>query len=597
MQAMNPTRFAGTRRQARHSSTHFEVAVPEKATLATNQVFSLSPDGSRLAFFAMCSDGMARIWICSPDSSEVRVLQGSESPFFSPFFWSPNGRSIAFDAGGKLKAIDIADGSVRTLCPLRGNAVGGSWNRQGTVIFGQDPGHGLMKISADGGTLSPLTAVDSLSREIRHVLPCFLPDGDHFIYLRVFSDPSLSGIYLGSLSGKGLSSRLLATELAAMCVPSSENGLCYLLFVSDWPLVAQLFDAKRMELIGERHILVEQIGHGRDFALFSASQNGILAYKRSGNEDSQLFWFDRAGKPLYPASKVAPYLMHALSPDERRVAIARIGPEQGICSIDCATGASTQEIVDAGVCVYPTWSHTGDTLIFSSNRKGNFDLYKKRIGGLENEELLVSSEDKFPSDCSPEGDFLLYTVLAPSTKYDLWVLSLRDGESEAFLQTEFNECHGRFSPCGSWVAYMSDETGQYEVYVRPFSRSNFVTGTNSLRHTISQGGGFGPRWRSDGRELYYLTPDRKVVAVDVTPGPVFWNGAAKVLFQAPPQSVGVTSQWAVACNGECFLVPAPAESGDKGRLCFHVIRDWDLRLQREVECCISCGRHKASERL
>jgi len=562
------------------ASTPFEVPVPEDVVLASNQVFALSPDAKRLAFCAVCPDGRGRLWICALDSSEIQVLHGSESPFCSPFFWSPDSRFIAFDSGGKLKAIDVTDGSVRTLCSLRGNAVGGSWNQQGVIIFGQDPGPGLMKISADGGVPSPLTTVESSRGEIRHVLPSFLPDGQHFVYLRVCGNPADSGLYLGALSATSeqqSSSRLLATEFGATCIPCS-TGQCCLLFVSDGPLMAQLFDLQRMEFAGERHTLVEHVGLVRDFALFSASQTGTLSYKSSGKEESQLIWFDREGTPLAREAQIAPYLMLAVSPDEKQIAVSRISPGQGICSIDRSSRASTQVICDAGVSVYPTWSPAGDSLFFSSNREGNFNLYRQRLPrsmNAETEALLISAEDKFPSNCSPDGRFLLYTVLTPGTKYDLWTLLLgHGGRPEVFLQTEFNECHGHFSPCGNWVAYMSDKSGQYEVYVRQFFPDIPGARAGSVSHALSNGGGIGPRWQKDGKQLYYLTPERKVVAVDVSPGPQFRKGAEKVLFQAPPQSVGVTSQWAVSSDGTHFLFPVPAASNDEGRLRFHIVPNW-----------------------
>jgi Tol biopolymer transport system component len=563
----------GTRRQRPDDSTRSAISAPQEAILAPNQVFSLSPDGSKLAFFAVCTDGIARLWIHNLDTSEARVLWGSESPFFSPFFWSPDSRFIVFDAGGKLNIIEHSSGSVRTLCSLGGNAVGGSWNH-GRIIFGQDPARGLMIVSPDGGAPSQLTIVDSSRGEIRHVLPSLLPGGEHFIYLCVCLKPADSGIYLGSILTDNVrqrSTRLLATEFGATCVATPDADFCPLLFVSNGTLMAQLFDTKRMKLIGKPKALVQQVGLVRDFALFSASQNGVLAYKENGNEYSRLVWHDRTGRSVEETGETALYLMLSLSPNERRIAVARIGDEGGIWIIDRSTGRSTKLITKTGISVYPTWSASGDALIFSSNRMGNFNLYKRRLDRLEDEELLISSEDKFPSDCSQDGTLLLYTALGAGTKYELHLLSLQDGQTKVFLQADFNLCHGRFSPCGNWVAYMSDESGRYEIYVQQFSPRNLSSRDNCARQQISQGGGIGPRWRRDGKQLYYLTPERKVVAVDIITYPVFRKEAETVLFQAPPQTVGITSQWAVDCKGQDFLFFAPAECGNKNQHRFHIL--------------------------
>lgn len=574
MVTMNSSELlGGTRRQRPDDSTRSAISAPQEAILAPNQAFSLSPDGSKLAFFAVCTDGIARLWIHNLNTSEVRVLLGSESPFFSPFFWSPDSRFIVFDAGGRLNSIDPSGGSVRTLCSLGGNAVGGSWNCD-RIIFGQDPGRGLMSISADGGRPSQLTIVDSSRGEIRHVLPSFLPGGKHFIYLCVNSKPADSGIYLGSIfteNDRQSSMRLLATEFGATCVPTQDVDFCHLLFMNNGLLMAQLFDTKRMKLIGKPRALVQQVGLVRDFALFSASLNGVLAYKENGNEYSRLVWHDRTGRLVEETGETAPYLMLSLSPDERRIAVARIGEEPAIWSIQRSTGVGTKRATDHGLSIYPTWSASGDALFFSSNRRGNFNLYKWRMDDLEDEELLVSPEDKFPSDCSLDGNLLLYTAMEYGKKYRLQVFSLRDGQTTTLLQTNTNVCHARFSPCGNWVAYMSDESGRYEVYLQQLSPGNLSFRDSCAPQLISQGGGIGPRWRRDGKQLYYLTPRREVVAVDITVNPVFRKHAETVLFQAPPQSVGITSQWAVDSKGEYFIFLAPAEHVEDGRRCFYIL--------------------------
>ena len=258
----------------------FEIPLPEKVTMSITGSYALSPDGSQLAFFATDSDGVFRLWIRSLDSLEAHPLAGSESTVGAPFFWSPDGRYIAFDAGGKLKKIDISGGGTETLCDLPGFGVGGSWNRDGVILFGQYPGV-IMRVSANGGPVTPLTALDPSRNETNHSSPTFLPDGRHFIYLRTSSQPENSGVYIGSLDSKPEqqdSKQLVATPYGLEYVPSSDAQQGELLFVRDGALMAQAFDSGRMELSGDPVPVVRsRWERQRAGGFFSASASGVLA--------------------------------------------------------------------------------------------------------------------------------------------------------------------------------------------------------------------------------------------------------------------------------------------------------------------------------
>jgi eukaryotic-like serine/threonine-protein kinase len=568
-------------------AVRLELPVPEKAIMPASGAFGLSPDGRQFAFFAAGPDGVQRLWIRSLDALEARPLPGSESSVLAPFFWSPDSRYIAFDAGGKLKTIDISGGPAQTLCDVAQYAVGGSWNRDGVIIFGQSPG-GIMRISASGGPASPLTSLDSSRGEIQHVLPSFLPDGRHFIYLRTSGKPENSGVYVGSLDARPEeqgSKLLLATAYGPAYVPSSNPGFGQLLFVRDGTLMAQSFDARRLELVGDPIPMAEQLGTYRDFGFFSASVNGVLVYRTGGGGgDSQLTWFDRQGKVLGTAGEQGLYRAPALSPDGRRAAVSRRDPQNGklaLWLVDFSRGTSTRFTFGSSSATYPIWSPDSSRIIFASGSAGAYDLYQKPANGATDEELLLkSSENKYPADVSRDGRFLLYVSLDPKTKDDLWMLPLGgDKKPFPFLQTEFNEADGHFSPDGHWVDYRSDESGRNEIYVRRFSPDSTAAASDTgAKWQVSYGGGTDPRWSADGKELYYMTPDWKLMAVEVTTNPVFQAGAAKLLFQAPQQpSVSVT-EGDYTVDGKRFLFLAPV--GQTAQAPFTVVLNWQAGLKK-----------------
>jgi Tol biopolymer transport system component len=570
------------------SAVRFQI--PLTANLAPGGgAFALSPDGHQLAFAATGSDGVSRLWIRSLDSLDARPLLGSESPLFAGLVWSPDSRYIAFDAGGKLKKIDVSGGVAETLCDLSAVAVGGSWNRDGVIIFGQSPGV-IMRVSANGGSLSPLTSLDSSRSEVQHDQPSFLPDGRHFIYLRSSSKAGDSGVYIGSLDAKPDQQdpkRLLATDWGPAYVPSSDPGLGHLLFMRDGTLMAQPFDARRLEFSGESVAVAQHVETFVDGGLFSASANGVLAYRTGGGgEASQLTWFDRDGKVLGTVGEPGTYLALTLSPDGTRAAVTRLdspGLIAALWLLDLSRGTSTRFTFGANsVESLGAWSPDGSRIIFNSSPGGVYDLYQKLTSGVKDEELLLkSSESKHPESWSRDGRFLLYETLDPrTTKEDLWVLPLEGGNKPLpFLRTEFNNNEGQFSPDGRWVAYVSDESGRTEIYVRTFSPDSMTAASDRAgKWLISTGGGNGPRWRGDGKELYYLASDGKLMAVEIATNPVFRAGVPKALFQAPQSVSTIQHWWDLTSDGKRFLFPARA--GQVAQAPFTVVLNWQAELKK-----------------
>jgi len=568
----------------------FEIPVPPKVTLAADNAFALSPDGRQLAFVAAGTDRVQRIWVRSLDSLQARPLPGTEStdPSESPL-WSPDSRRIAFSTLRKLETIDLASGTVQILCDtLTSGTIGGSWNSDGVIIFSQ--GSIIMRVPASGGAASPLTSPYTSGE--RHFFPSFLPDGRHFIYLRMTGKSGDSGIYIGSIDvqpGKQDSGRLLAAGTQAVYVPSSDSNIGQLLFLtSDGTLMAQPFDARSLKLAGGAVPVAQQIGNvSTIYGLFSASANGVLAYRTDSGGSQQLVWYDRQGKILSAAGEPTLYQDTALSPDGSKAVAGRFDPQDrsfALWMFDFSRRTSTRFTFGSFNAGEPIWSPDGKRIIFSANPTGIYDLYQKAADGATGEELLLkSSENKFPSDISRNGRFLLYYYGDPKAKDDLWVLPLQgDPKPFPFLRTEFNQADGHFSPDGRWVAYVSDESGSgtYEIYVRPFSSDSSAADVSrgGPKWQVSYGGGGEPRWSADGKELYYLTPDSKVMGVDVTTSPTFQAGTPKVIFQAPQQPDDFSGSYTV--DGKRFLLLAPAEQNSQAQLPFDVVLNWQSALKK-----------------
>jgi serine/threonine protein kinase len=568
------------------------IPLPDNLALSSGS-FAVSPDGRQLALAAVGSDGVQRLWVRSLDSLETRPLSGSESTNSPPFFWSPDSRFIAFDAGGKLKKIAISGGPAESICDVNATVVGGSWNRDGVIIFGSNV-TGLKRVSSAGGSASPLTVLDTSRQEIRHSMPMFLPDGRHFIYLRRSNTPEKSGIYIGSLDAKPeeQSSKLLVASLyGAVHVPSADPDSGELLFVQDGVLQARRFDARRLKLAGDPVPLAEGLGTAISFGSFSASNNGLLVYRAFGGGFAQPTWYDRQGKALGTTGEPGNFFVSVeLSPDGTHAAVSEIdtrGQLPAIWLLDFSRGTSTRFTFGSASAVDAVWSPDGKRIAFASNRggTGNFDLYQKPASGTRDEELLLKSNvSKYPTSWSRDGRFLLYTEVDPKGKGGLWVLPLT-GEKKPFpfLRPEFIETDtgGQFSPDGRWVAYISDESGREEIYVRPFSPESGETSAGAEgKWLISNGGGNQPRWRGDGKELYYTAPDGKLMAVEISTNTRFQAGVPRVLFQAAPTMTSPFgySQWSVTADGKRFLIPAPAAHSEQAP--FTVVVNWPALLKK-----------------
>ena len=562
----------------------FEIQLPAGAL-----TFMLSPDGRQLAFLAPGPDGRNLVWIRALDSLQPHPLRGTENVFV-PIVWSPDSRFIAFQSGSKLKKIEISGGPQQEVCDAFATVIGGAWNRDGTIIFGT-VGNGIMQVPAAGGVATLLTTTEG--RNEVHTFPSFLPDGRHFLYLRAPENP---GIYLGSLDVRPeqqSSRRILSTSQMAVYAATAEPRMGRLLFLREGTLLAQAFDERSLQPQGDPIPVAERVGSYHLSGLFSVSPSGVLAYSAGPTALwlSQLSWFDRQGKQLGHAEQPGTYSYtdFALSPDGKRLAASKIDPrsggETGIWLLDLLRGVSTRFTFDQAPDSAPVWSRDGSRVAFAAYRAGGNGIYQKTTNGAGKEQALVSvtGDEKFPDDWSRDGRFLLYTQQDPQTHADLWVLPLAgdgtpSGTATSFANTVFSEEQGRFSPDTRWIAYASDESGRSEIYIQPFP----APPNGGSKTPISRDGGSQPRWRRDGKELFYSSPDGKLMAVDVTEGPIFKASAPRILFQVPVAQIGHNEggvqvlAWDVAPDGKRFLIDTATTSSES----VTVVLNWTTELNK-----------------
>ncbi|PYT19609.1 MAG: hypothetical protein DMG57_44750 [Acidobacteria bacterium] len=543
-------------------AVRFSVFPPEKSAFGDS--LAISPDGTQLALIVSTPGKEPSLWVRRLDSLTAHPLAGTDGAY-DPF-WSPDSQVISFFAQGKLKKIEAVGGPAQTLCDARDGSRG-SWNRDGVILFGLNDV--LYRVPADGGPATTATMLNHANHEITHAWPYFLPDGRHYLYLAIAQAFQNNGVYVGSLDSK--ESKRLVDSNWMPAYAQALDGLGYLLFIREGTLMAQRFDAAHLQLAGKPVPVAEGVSDptGRD-AIVSVSANGTLAYRPLGAVKTQLTWFDRAGKQLGTVGLPVQDARPALSPDGRRLALSRVGPQSGssqaetwpnlggdIWVLDLARGGASRLTFNTAAD-WPVWSPDGSRIAFASYRDGNMNLYQKAANGTGNEELLLKSdEDKAPTDWSRDGRFLIYASLNPKTEFDVWVLPM-DGDRKPFpfLQTQFGEGGARLSPEGQWMAYQSSESGRWEVYVRPFGGVSAAGNkTPSGKWPISTGGGVFTRWRGDGKELFYLT-DERIMAVEVRSGtsngrPTFDAGIPKPLFNV--KSYG-NFPFTVTADGQRFLV-------------------------------------------
>jgi Tol biopolymer transport system component len=534
---------------------------PENASFES---FAVSPDGRKLAFTVFLN-GKLMVWVRALDSLEAKPLAGTE--FASNPFWSPDSRSIGFFTPSKLKTVDVAGGPARDVADVVVGR-GGAWSPEGVIVFCPRPIGILHQVAAAGGTPQPVTSLDVARAEAAHAFPQFLPGGRHFLYLAASSRPGESSIRVGSLDST-TSKVLLSADTSAAYAPVLRGHPASLLFVHDGALMAQPFDTRRMELSGELTVVVPEVRYQRwDQARFSVSNNGVLLYHggRAGNHE--FAWFDRQGRLLAEVGPRNDYLSFRLSPDERHVVVNRLDDPDTVFPtiwvMDLLREGAVFRFADTGLAKAEfthAWSPDSREILFSRGDDRGMRLLRQPLNGGTARTVIDTEGPKFPSDWSSDGQVIAYGSQWPDYRYmHIWIVALsafgHQHTARPFLQHSHAEFSAHFSPGTEgepphWLAYMSNETGRYEVYVRDFPTGNY-------KWQISNQGGLHPQWRSDGRELFYVTLDGTLMTVAVTPGPTFEFGAPKRLFETGllflPQYKIWMDQYAVSRDGQRFLL-------------------------------------------
>ena len=537
------------------AAIRFSITPPGDAILLGPQL-AVSPDGTRVTFVATDASGQTLLWVRALDSPTAQPMNGTEGS--DSVFWSPDSRYIGFFADNKIRTIPLSGGPVQTLA----NAVprGATWSRDGTILFTVGTLAGLDRVASAGGPSESVTMPDASQGERAHRWPHFLPDGRHFLYHSYNAEPGKSGIYVGSLDSKE-TKRLVTSDFMASYAPPG-----YLLFLQGRTLMAQPFDAERLELSGQPFVVADglRVSNTTASAGFSASERGALAYWTGEVFGAQsLLWFDRAGKQLGQINLPSLSNGPELSPDEKSVALEVGGPGalNDVWIVEVARQTGTRFTTDPANDRLPRWSPDGTRILFQSGRGSNvYSLYQKLSSGAGNEELVFQSgESKYPLDWSSDGRFIVFAsiVAGRGGTADLWYLPIM-GERKAvpYLRTEFQETFARFSPDVRWLAYVSNESGRDEIYI-----SSFPTAAGKVR--VSTNGGTQPRWRGDGKEIYYLSPDRKLMAVPIQAGATIEVGTPQTLFDVrldPRLSTHgpyAFHQYDVSTDGQRFLVNTP----------------------------------------
>jgi Tol biopolymer transport system component len=487
-------------------SGRFNILLPQEAT------FALSPSG-RLLAFTSTDGGPRRLWIRALDSLDPRPMPGTDGADLP--FWSPDEEHVAFFAQGKLKKIGVTGGPAETLCDAP-TPRGGTWNRDGVIVFAPNIVGGLFRVSGDGG--APVAATTTGAALTSHRYPEFIAGGNRFLFVSDSgAEAEANGLFVGTLDGAA-PIRIQSDMSRAVYVPAGiEAQTGVLLFKREAALMALPFDTTTFRATAGAVPVAQDVGTGAfaNFGAFAASHTGVLVYRSFTVPRQTLTWIDRStGRQIATKMDPQPIESMALSRDDSQVVLT-VRPSQNTSDLwihDLKRGVPTRFTFGPGRRWMPVWSPDGRSLVFANPRgPTSSDFFRKpSSGGGAEERIAALGSNATPMDISPDGKLLVYSITDPKTKDDLWILPLQDQQRTPtkYLDGAFEERHAQFSPDGRRIAYSSDETGVTQIYVQP------VPATGAKRQ-ISTQGGTRPRWRRDGKEIYYLSAEGKLMAVPV----------------------------------------------------------------------------------
>jgi len=509
---------------------------------------AVSPDGTMLAYSGRTSDGVIQLWVRALDEADASALPGTDNAQYP--FWSPDSRRVGYFANNKLRVVEAVGGPPLALCDAP-DGKGGSWGSDGVIIFAPSYNSPVHRVAEAGGESTAITEFDTERKDNSHRHPRFLPDGNHFFYMARSASGSNEGhaVMIGSLDGEV--NRMLFR--APTAVEYASNNL---LFVRERTLMARPFDLDRLDFTGDAFPIAESVAllpPGTVMGVFSASQNGVLAYQAGDGDDGsfRLVWRDREGIELGAVGEPGSYDEIHLVPGGELAAVALEETSAGtgdIWVIDLRRDLFTRFTFEPGYETGVTPTPDGRALIFAAERGGAYTLMRKEIGGSGEGEVIFQSEtEMYPSSVSPDGEYLAISKGGLSTNYDIWVVPL-SGEDEAypFFASDFNEGTGMFSPDGRWITYLSDESGSPEIYVTAFPQ-------RGRKWQVSTNGGQAPRWNQNGSEIIYHATDGTLTSVRVEPrNGGLLIGEAIPLFNTMLQPFG-SHFWALSDDGERVL--------------------------------------------
>ena len=543
------------------NTMRFPVVIPDGvvpyADVETHNM-AVSPDGRYLAFVGF-SGGQHSLWVRPLGALAAQLMPGTEGAY--SIFWSPDSRHVAFFADGKLKRIEVSGKSLQTICSLPNTQddASGTWGSAGTIVVSQDHDGRIYQVPAAGGT--PSLLVDNKSQDARRWIH-FLPDGRRFIFYKYSEGENNAGIYAGSLDSPEIRQVAAMPPARAQYVKGG-----YLLYPREGSLMAQTFDEKNLRLTSEAVVIVDHLPYfdKTGWAEFSASETGVLAYMTEFPK-TRLVWLDRTGRETGLISASGNYSQIRLSPDEQR-AVLRIDDQRMLTGDlwiqDLARDTRTRFVSGPTDDGSPVWSPDGRRVAYFSCCEDPSTLHIKETGDTSKGQLPIKDQSFIaPLDWSRDGRFIIY-----GNGGDLWVLPLSsDGKPYPMMQALYGDGGARFSPDGRWVAFVSNETSRSEVYVTRFDRPG-------EKWRISTDGGSKPCWRHDGRELFYLAANNRLMSVAIKPGDTFEASVPTALFKADPLS----TEYDVTADGQRFLFIASAPGTQL--LPFAVILDWTADLK------------------
>jgi len=533
--------------------TRFEIVPSDTAPFQapSNEfatMMAVSPDGRTLVFEADDSKGKRSLWIRALDSLEARPLPGTENAWYP--FWSPDSRSIGFFAGKKLKRVDASGGPVQDVCDAA-DGRGGTWSRDGVILLAPAPAGPIHRVAASGGVPAPAISLDAAHGEDSQRWPTFLPDGKHFFYFSYLgANPEArnqnGGVRVGTLDSKE----------THVVVPDASN-VAYvepgeILFSRGGNLLAQRFDSRALRVVGEAVAVAQSVSvdEAKKLAFFSASTTGVLAYARDKAFPARLLWLDRQGRQIGSVGEPGDYRFPRLSPDGRRLSVAVAqGPRSSVWIYDLTRGSSTRFSSDTAFDDEPAiWSPDGGRLAFGSARGGPERLFVRPVSGAGSEQALLKTTDaEIPLDWSRDGRFIAFVAPGLTTDWDIWILPLEgDRKPFPFRQSPAADVGPSFSPDGKWIAFTAEESGRSDVFAAPFPGPGEPI-------PISTAGGRDARWRGDGKELFYIAEDGRMMAVPIREGSTLEPGVPTALFDARTR-VQRGFRFDASADGQRFLV-------------------------------------------